>query len=172
MDTMPEPQSQQYELTLSSSTLQEGALMPQKHAYHGLGCQGTNVSPHLEWRGAPPNTKSFAVTCYDPDAPVDGWWHWTVINIPDNVNLLEEGTSGKGTLPRGAQELWNDYEEKGYGGPCPPQGHGPHRYIFTVYALGVDKLYADAMETGQTLLRELENEALEKATLTVIYERK
>ena len=170
MEMMEPTESTQYSFTVTSSSLRDGEFIPDKHVYQGMGCHGENLSPELKWGGAPVDTKSFAITCFDPDAPADGWWHWTVVNIPNNVNELKEGASNHGFLPRGCMEVWNDFEEKGYGGPCPPRGDKAHRYIFTVYALEVDSIYADAMETGQTLKNELEKKALAKTTLTVKYQ--
>ena len=105
-----------------------------------FGCNGKNVSPELSWRDAPKETKSFAITVYDPDAPTgSGWWHWIVINIPADENRIRTCASGK-EMPKGAIELANDYGTVGFGGACPPKGDKPHRYIFTVYALDVPKL--------------------------------
>ena len=135
-------------LTLRSSAIQKGKTIPLEQVFNGSGCTGQNISPDLEWSGAPKNTKSFAITVFDPDAPTgSGWWHWIVFNIPANVNRLARGAgSGKAQLPEGAIQSRNDYGQIGYGGPCPPPGK-PHRYIFTVYALK-DKLPLDAQASG------------------------
>ena len=126
--------------TLTSPTAKPGATLPETHVFNSFGCSGKNVSPALKWSGAPKDTKSFAVTVYDPDAPTgSGWWHWVVINIPAGTTELPEGASGK-SLPGGAAEGNTDFGKPGYGGACPPEGDKPHRYIFTVYALKVDKL--------------------------------
>jgi Raf kinase inhibitor-like YbhB/YbcL family protein len=123
-----------------------------------FGCAGGNKSSHLKWSGAPDGTKSFAVTCYDPDAPTgSGFWHWLVANIPANVSELAEsaGSSG-GKLPAGALQTRTDFGAPGYGGPCPPQGDHPHRYLFMVFAVKTDKLDVKA-ETSAQSRRERKN---------------
>ena len=123
-----------------------GPVVPRAHVFNASGCDGDNVSPELIWHNPPVGTKSFAVTVYDPDAPTgSGWWHWVVFNIPANVDSLSlnAGQEGGAGLPRGAVQSLNDYGFKGYGGPCPPEGDRPHRYIFTVYALSVPKIDLD-----------------------------
>lgn len=125
-----------------------------------------NRSPHLSWSGAPEGTKSFAVTCYDPDAPTgSGFWHWTVANIPADVNELAEGASSDG-LPGGAVEGRTDFGEPGFGGAAPPPGHGPHRYIFTVFAVDVDSLPVTQEDSGAKYGFNLHFHTLEKASIT------
>src|SRR3954465_14424129 len=107
-----------------------------------MGAGGQNVSPQLSWSGAPAGTKSFALTLYDPDAPTgSGWWHWVVYDIPATATELPQGAgSGKAPLPAGTVQGKTDFGAAGYGGAGPPPGDKPHRYVFTVYALKVDKL--------------------------------
>jgi Raf kinase inhibitor-like YbhB/YbcL family protein len=128
--------------TLKSSELKPNGTLPDKNVFNGMGCTGENTSPQLSWSDPPKDTKSFAVTVYDPDAPTgSGWWHWTVYNIPADATELKEGAgSGKADLPAGAQQGRTDFGAPGYGGACPPEGDKPHKYIFTVYALKTDKL--------------------------------
>jgi Raf kinase inhibitor-like YbhB/YbcL family protein len=128
--------------TLSSPTVKPGGTIGDAQVLDGFGCKGRNVSPALKWSGAPKGTRSYALTVYDPDAPTgSGWWHWVVVNIPASVTELPEGAgTGEGKLPAGAVQVRTDFGKPGYGGPCPPQGDKPHRYIFTLHALKTEKL--------------------------------
>lgn len=156
-----------YQFTVESNSLRPGQTVTPPYLY-----DGKNLSPHLHWEGAPSETRSFAVTMFDPDAPTPhGWWHWAVVNIPNNVNALEEGASGSENLPREAQELITDFKETHYGGPHPPKGDRPHRYVLTVYALGNDHLDVDRNTTVEMLKDRLEKTSLAKASLTVKYGR-
>ena len=105
---------------------------------------GENQSPHLRWSGFPAETKGFVVTCYDPDAPtMSGFWHWVLVNLPPSVTELPRGYGDGNSLAPGAFHLANDAGERAYTGPFPPQGDRPHRYVFTVHAIDVDKLDVD-----------------------------
>jgi Raf kinase inhibitor-like YbhB/YbcL family protein len=128
---------------LSSPDFAPDSLIPKSFEFNGFGCSGENKSPTLRWSGAPTDAKSFAVTVYDPDAPTgSGWWHWFVVDIPAGVSALpaDAGAIGGAKLPKGARHVRIDYGFSGWGGPCPPPGDKPHRYVFTVHALKVDKL--------------------------------
>lgn len=125
-------------MTLESDDISHGDFMDKAQEYEGFGCTGANESPHLSWSGAPEGTKAFAIFAYDPDAPTgSGWWHWQVINIPADVTEIPSGAGGSdsGKLPEGSMQLTNDYGVAGFGGACPPEGDGAHRYQFTVFAL-------------------------------------
>ena len=115
----------------------------QDYCFNDFTCTGKNMSPKIVWNDVPKNTASFAVTVYDIDAPTQsGWWHWLVVNIPSNVLELPEGAGGKNDIliNNTMIQVKNDFGFRKYGGPCPPKGDKAHRYIFTVYALDIDKL--------------------------------
>jgi hypothetical protein len=162
---------------LKSADVAPNAKIAEKHVFKGFGCEGGNVSPALEWSGAPAGTKSFAITVYDPDAPTgSGWWHWVVFNIPANVTKLEQGAgeAAGAKLPAGAVQSRTDFGAPGYGGPCPPKGASlkkPHRYIFTVHALKVDKLDLNADASGALVGYMLNANSLGKASFTGRYGR-
>lgn len=153
--------------TVTSAGFSEGGVLPDAQV-HAKG----NRSPQLSWSGAPEGTKSFAVTCYDPDAPTgSGFWHWTVANISANVSELAEGASPD-DLPAGAVEGRTDYGETGYGGAAPPPGHGPHRYIFTVFAVDAESLPVTPEDSGAKYGFNLHFHTLAKASITATYENK
>ena len=126
-----------------SFSFKEGETISNSQVFKGFGCSGENKSPQLIWKNAPLETKSFAITAYDPDAPTgSGWWHWSVVNIPATYSQLPVnfGAQNKPELQGGILQIKNDYGTYAFGGPCPPQGDKAHRYIFTIYALKVHKL--------------------------------
>jgi Raf kinase inhibitor-like YbhB/YbcL family protein len=135
------------DFALSSPTIKPNSVLSQNQVFNGFGCTGKNISPALKWSDAPKGTKSFAITLFDPDAPTgSGFWHWVVYNIPANVSELPEGvgdTTGS-LLPKGTVQGRTDYGSHSYGGACPPLGDKPHRYIFTIHALKVEKIDAPA----------------------------
>jgi Raf kinase inhibitor-like YbhB/YbcL family protein len=148
---------------LVSDDMVDGAPKDPRHAHAMAG--GDNISPHLRWSGFPPETASFAVTCFDPDAPTgSGFWHWVLVDVPAGTTELARGASPDG-LPPGALELRNDYGESGYGGAAPPPGDRPHRYVFAVHAVDVPKLGVDASATPAVVGFNLAFHTLARATL-------
>jgi Raf kinase inhibitor-like YbhB/YbcL family protein len=152
-------------IALKSESISEGVTIPMEHVF--TGCGGKNVSPQLSWSGHPPETKSFAITCFDPDAPTgSGYWHWLAFDIPVSVTSLAAG-DGNDDSPAGGQSASGDYGITEYGGPCPPKGDPAHRYIFTIYALDVDKLKGATEKTsGATLVFTMRGHVLATGTLT------
>ncbi|MGC7093431.1 YbhB/YbcL family Raf kinase inhibitor-like protein [Amycolatopsis lurida] len=161
------------EFTVRSADLAEGAALgtPQLSGIFGAG--GDDVSPELSWEGFPAGTKSFAVTCYDPDAPTaSGFWHWAVFNIPATVTSLPTD-AGKNPEPApGAVTLKNDGGLNRFLGAAPPPGHGPHRYIFTVHAVGVESLDIPDSSTPAFLGFNLFSNTVGRGHLTGIHENK
>jgi len=158
--------------TLSSSDL--GGEITKKQEFNAFGCSGENQSPQLGWKNAPEGTKSFAITMYDPDAPTgSGFWHWVVFDIPANVNELvaNAGNIQLNLAPKGAIQSVTDFGTKGYGGPCPPEGHGFHQYIVTVYALKTDQLGLDENATPAMVGFNLWANTLAKASIIAYYKR-
>lgn len=164
-------------MKLTSESFKDGDYLAQQHvlsADYGFGCAGGNASPSLRWEGAPPDTKSFAVTCFDPDAPTgSGFWHWVVVNIPPNVTQLplDAGNVTSGRLPAGSLQVRTDFGKPGYGGPCPPEGDHPHRYLFTVYAVSMDRLPVTADTAPAVVGFYLHFNTLAKASLMGLYKR-
>ncbi len=159
---------------LSSPEIEDGGRLEHRHVFNGFGCDGGNQSPALAWSGAPAGTKSFAVTCYDPDAPTgSGWWHWVMFDIPAGVTALAAGAgeASGARAPAGAVQTNTDFGAPGFGGPCPPPGHGPHRYVFTVHALKVARLEVPPTATAALVGFNLHFAALATATLTAHYGR-
>lgn len=158
--------------TLSSQDL--GGEATKAEEFNGFGCVGNNQSPSLIWENAPEGTKSFAVTMYDPDAPTgSGWWHWVVFDIPSNVNELvrNAGNVSAKLAPKGAIQSITDYGAKGYGGPCPPEGHGLHQYIITVHALKTASLGLDENTNPAVVGYYLWNNTIAKASIVTYYQR-
>jgi Raf kinase inhibitor-like YbhB/YbcL family protein len=136
----PQKPSSAKPITVTSTTFQAGGALPMKTVFNSFGCTGGNASPQLAWSGFPAETKSFAVTLWDPDAPTGiGYVHWLVFNIPADVTSLSENAGATAT-PGGGVTGYSDFGSHAYGGPCPPPGDKPHRYIFTVSALDVPAL--------------------------------
>ncbi len=155
--------------SLTSAAFATNGTIPHVYSYTGNGCTGHNLSPPLSWTSGPANTKSYALTVFDPDARQGvGWWHWVAFDIPSNVTKLPAG-SGAGSdalIPKGSIQGRNDFQIVGWGGPCPPPGSPPHHYVFTLYALDVAQLYGvSTLTSGPTLLKAMEGHILAKTSL-------
>ena len=143
--TAPDP----YELlpkvgtfSVESDDVRAGDQMSDQHAFDDWGVGGGNISPHLRWSGAPEETRSYVVSCFDPDAPTpSGFWHWVLVDLPETTTELPRGigTADESALP-GAFSVRNDFGQTGYGGPAPSEGDVPHRYYFVVHAVDVPSL--------------------------------
>ncbi|MFP5041305.1 YbhB/YbcL family Raf kinase inhibitor-like protein [Parasediminibacterium sp. JCM 36343] len=158
--------------TLKSTDI--GGSGTKKEEFNGFGCSGQNVSPELSWENVPVGTKSFAVTLYDKDAPTgSGFWHWVVFDLPASTTELKAGAGNvsAGLLPKMAIQGKTDYGVPGYGGPCPPPGHGFHQYLFTVYALKTEKLGLDANASPAVVGFYLNQQTIGKASIVMYYQR-
>jgi|GEM_PF-1154673 len=146
-----------------------------KQVFSGFGCAGENQSPQLSWSNAPEGTKSYSITLFDPDAPSgSGWWLWVVFDIPADGGELAAGagTPGWPGMPAGAMQNTTDLGGPGYGGPCPPTGHGPHQHVLTLHALKVDNLGLDAKASAPMVGFNLSQKTLAKASIVFYYERR
>lgn len=132
--------------TVVSADLADGSPVPTAQLYGPAGPGGGNRSPQLSWSGFPEGTQSFAVTCFDPDAPTPcGFWHWLALDLPGSVTSLDTGAGASdATLPGGAFHVRNDFGDLNYDGCSPPPGDMVHRYYFVVHAVDAPTLGADA----------------------------
>lgn len=154
--------------TLTSNDVRDGEPMDIQFAHGSAG--GANVSPHLAWSGFPQETRGFVVTCFDPDAPTaSGFWHWVLVNVPVTVTELPRGVDVASL--GGAFCVRNDYGEKEYGGSAPPPGDRPHRYIFAVHALDVERLDVTPDHSPAVVGFNLTFHTLARAKLTPTYQR-
>ncbi|WP_409526191.1 YbhB/YbcL family Raf kinase inhibitor-like protein [Nitrincola sp. MINF-07-Sa-05] len=158
---------------LTSTDISHGEFMNKAQEYQGFGCAGDNLSPQLSWSGAPEGTAAFAITAYDPDAPTgSGWWHWQIVNIPGYVDTLPTGAGdmSKNLFPEGSHQISNDYGVNGFGGACPPQGHGIHRYQFTIHALS-QNLELPENASGALTGYMINAHSLGSSTIEALYKR-
>ena len=155
-------------MEILSSAFKDGEKIPLQYVMVAAG--GKNLSVPLSWKDAPPGTKSFALSMVDPHPVAQNWVHWLVVNIPAGSTSLPEGASRK-KMPAGGIELRNSFGEAGYGGPQPPKGSGEHPYVFTLYALSVEKVELAANTSLAAFKKAVEGKALQSATITGKYER-
>lgn len=151
-------------MQLSSSSFPTGATIPRRFT-----CDGEDLSPPLDWSGAPTGTRSFALLCDDPDAPAGTWHHWAMYDIAVDCTGLMEG-AGRADKD-GFKQASNAFRRPGYGGPCPPARHGPHRYHFRLLALSIDQLPLGKAPTCRDVEREARKHLLAEAVLVGVYER-
>jgi Raf kinase inhibitor-like YbhB/YbcL family protein len=159
---------------VSSPDIPRGTPLGHAQEYNGFGCKGANVSPALNWKGAPKGTKSYAVTMHDPDAPTgSGWWHWIMIDIPGKETGLarDAGNPASGVAPAGSGHRRNDFGASAYGGACPPPGDAPHHYHIKVFALDVERLDVPADGSAALVGYMLQQHALGKAEILTTYRR-
>ena len=158
--------------TLKSSSL--GGQFTNEFTANAFGCSGGNNSPQLSWANAPAETKSFAVTMYDPDAPTgSGFWHWVMVDIPANIKELKQnaGDAKAGIAPAGSLQTNNDAGFGGYLGPCPPEHDAAHRYVITVYALKTGKLGTNTTSSAAFTGFMLGQNTLSKASIIIYCKR-
>lgn len=151
------------EIKIKSSAFEDGGLIPAKYT-----CDGADVSPPLQWDVVPEGTKSIALICDDPDAPMGTWVHWVLFNLPSEANELAENIPAEEALPNGARQGVSDFGRIGYGGPCPPSG--THRYFFKIYALNAEVGLQAGINKRQ-LLKAMEGHILGQGQLVGKYKR-
>lgn len=153
---------------LTSETINNNQTLPNEQVLNSFGCTGENISPDLSWQGAPAGTKSYALLVHDPDAPrPTGWWHWLVVNIPVTKTEFKKGEK----LAPPMLETVTDFKNTGYGGACPPKGHGVHHYNFTIYALDTEKLDVSVDTDPNEVEKLVKSHALASSTITALYQR-
>jgi Raf kinase inhibitor-like YbhB/YbcL family protein len=160
-----QPRNSAMKLSITSTAFTEGQAIPAKHT-----CQGDDVSPPLQWTGAPASTKSLALVCDDPDAPSGIWVHWVIYNLPATAAGLPEKVAATDTLSDGSLQGTNDFKRTGYGGPCPPPGKA-HRYFFKLYALDA-MLTLKPRATKQDLLAAMKGHIVAEGQLMGTYQRR
>jgi len=150
-------------MRVTSTAFQDGGMIPAKYS-----CDGTNVSPPLEWSDVPQNTKSVALICDDPDAPGKTWVHWVAFDLPAGRTSLPENVPPQNAIAGGGKQGTNDFKKIGYGGPCPPSG--THRYFFKIYALDAE-LKLDSKTTKDLLSQAMKDHILAQGELMGRYKR-
>ncbi len=154
------------QFSLSSPAFRDGERIPVKYT-----CDGEDVSPPLEWEGAPGEAKSYMLIMYDPDAPAGTFIHWVLYNIPATVTALPEAVPRTGVVEGLGVQGRNDFGGLGYGGPCPPPGDKPHRYIFALHALNIDSLGLGPGASAGEVLEKAKQHVIGYAVLVGLYSR-
>lgn len=163
--TPGDPVKNPVKLQLITAAFADDQPIPRRHAL-----DNENLSPELQWSGAPPATKSFALICDDPDAPTGAWVHWVIYDLPPATTRLAEGVSKSPELPDGAKQGANDFGRIGYDGPRPPPGK-PHRYFFKLYALDARPDLKPGL-TKKQLLEAIDGHVLAEGQLMGTFQRK
>lgn len=151
-------------IALTSPAFENDGVIPREYT-----CDGVDISPPLEWSGVPSGTKTLALICDDPDAPLTTWVHWVVFGLPADTSSLPEGVPTSEAIESGALQGKNGFKRIGYGGPCPPPGK-PHRYFFKLYALDTE-LNLKAGATKKDLERAMKGHVLAEGQLVGRYKR-
>jgi Raf kinase inhibitor-like YbhB/YbcL family protein len=151
---------------LTSSAFDHNAAIPRRYT-----CDGENLSPAFEWDDPPPGTRSFVFLCDDPDAPSGTFRHWAVFDIPADQRRLAEGPQAATTPVEGMRQAVNDFGRVGYGGPCPPRGHGTHHYHFRLLALDVERLSVDPRPTCRAVAEAAQEHTFGTAELVGLFQR-
>lgn len=152
-------------MRLTSSAFPDGGVIPRRFT-----CDGEDLSPPLAWTDVPPDARSFALLCDDPDAPAGTWRHWAIYDVTAGRTELAEDAD-RHAAKEGFKQATNDFRRPGYGGPCPPPRHGPHRYHFRLLALSIPSLPLRGRPTCKDVEREARKHVLAEATLIGIYQR-
>ncbi len=152
-------------MELYSSAFENGQQIPFEFT-----CEGDDLSPELVWSDVPEEAKTLALIVEDPDAPMGTWVHWVAYNIPARLEGLPEGISRDEIFDNGMMQGVNDFKNYGYGGPCPPKGHGTHRYFFRLYALD-SKLKIEPGARRMELLEAMEGHIIDEAEFMGTYHR-
>ena len=155
-------------MEISTSAFKDGGEIPIQYVMPGAG--GKNISIPLVWRDTPSGAKSFDLSIVDIHPIARNWVHWLVINIPPQVNSIEEGASKK-KMPPGSLELKNSWGNIGYGGPEPPKGTGDHSYVITLYVLNVEKLDLSPGASLSAFKKAIEGKVIASASITGKYGR-
>ncbi len=153
--------------TIQSTAFKEGETIPRVHT-----CEGRDTSPELFWSEPPEGTKSYVLIVDDPDAPVGVFTHWVLYDLPADARKLDGGMPTDAVLANGAKQGYNDFGTTGYRGPCPPRGHGKHRYFFRLMALDVETLGLSGGASRSEVERALNGHVLGKAVTMGRYERR
>lgn len=151
-------------LQLKSSAFEHEGTIPVKYT-----CDGSDVSPPLQWSPPPAGTKSLVLICDDPDAPVGIWVHWVIYGISPDLTELPENVAKEKIVLDSVRQGINDFRRIGYGGPCPPAGK-PHRYFFKLYALNVDSNWEPGL-TKEEVLKRMDGHVLARGELMGKYKR-